>query len=475
MEDDSIFLIKNSCSFLGRQSTSASVPLSTKGFSFSPPVAGNCSYKDTLTLGALSSYINSAPSVSSDNPPSATTVLDGEDDETINFVLSNTDKERLSKRWAQSLIVKSKRGKKMTQGGNQISNSLQNPTKFFESDKSVNASGKEQVKLKTTPSVKTSWLPKTFEVGQSSTLAENQKLEIDIPFSSFGENPNLSTELNSASFFIQEFESLSNSAISSSLNMGENTFTSSIHLSSVPKPCFGKSCDNAEPNLSTEEPIQAEAKKLHHKKKISGAESQPEQPIERPFSATIGLEGIARLPSSVEAEIVIGELIKSAIRVRCTETNSTRSDLGTDGGRGIGECNPSSHHSSDLSYGLGIENDKGLGKLVARPQLGGAGLDADNGTVSSPCGSPRVPNGQQHALSLSDRDQPQCKSFPRLRKILENARGTREKDAQDRIILPADTSTSCPGVATKARPKGVKNTRKSKAKSTKNVNDSMEL
>ncbi|OMO70978.1 hypothetical protein COLO4_28420 [Corchorus olitorius] len=101
MGDDSIFLINN-----GGLGFSEPQQTSVQG-AFTPSMqSSKCSYKDSLTLGVLGSYINCNSDEETEVPPSATTISTSQSDEVINITLSNSDKERLAKRWAQSLIVK---------------------------------------------------------------------------------------------------------------------------------------------------------------------------------------------------------------------------------------------------------------------------------------------------------------------------------------------------------------------------------
>ncbi|OMP01496.1 hypothetical protein COLO4_11819 [Corchorus olitorius] len=169
-----------------------------------------------------------------------------------------------------------------------------------------------------------------------------------------------------------------------------------------------------------------------------------------------------------------GELIEPSVHIHCPKT-PTNSGMDPNSGRREGKCHPKSHNIDGDSNGLGTENNQIMGKLVERSQLGDSSVDADNGTLLPPCGSPRISTGEQQIISIQDREQSQCKSFARLRKILENARGAEDKDTKDRILLPSDAEKGSSRVAPKSRPKGGKNTKRSKSTNSKHVNNSVEL
>ncbi|OMO59803.1 importin subunit alpha-7-like protein [Corchorus olitorius] len=83
---------------------------------------------------------------------------------------------------------------------------------------------------------------------------------------------------------------------------------------------------------------------------------------------------------------------------------------------------------------------------------------------------------QDDSLQIGNKSQSQ--SFPRLRKILENAWGAGEKDAQDRLLLPANTQTSSSRLAPKVRGKKAKPAKRSTKptnSTSRNDIDCMEL
>ncbi|OMO55427.1 hypothetical protein COLO4_35998 [Corchorus olitorius] len=391
------------------------------------------------------------------------------------------------------MVVQNKTSRKQTHGGKPNLNSLQKSVLQADSDSSIkvlaeqkqnvstkkgnklkvdfpsqksilvnnNKKGKEQLNSKIAPIPKNSWKPKYFEIGKSSTLNKNQSLELPIPISSSHAFRGITSEENPVPSLGQEFEFLSNLPISYTPMMG---FKPSISHCCFENSILGKLSENAKQSS----PSQSQC--LSGTSGTQALEKDPRPPcstrVEKSGPAAFSLEGISGLTlttDTTKTRALSCGFIEPTVCLSSSEAYPDRPRLVPIAGRGIRELHTNSHHPNGVTDGLGIENDQILGKLVEGSELGDPNLDADNGAVLSPCRSPRISIGQHQIHSFQGGEQFECKSFPRLRKIFENSRGTGDKNSQDRPLFTGDIATSSARVAINLRPRAAKNSRKPKS------------
>ncbi|OMO85506.1 hypothetical protein COLO4_21591 [Corchorus olitorius] len=312
--------------------------------------------------------------------------------------------------------------------------------------------GKEPNFVKSATAKKVDWAPKVIEIGESS-LPKNQALITEFPTSSYSSKLSSISESNPDSRLMKDFEFLSSHQSRDFASMELKSFISPfspILLSSCFAPICSKSSHHANPSSSPEESSEKLSTPDGTKKQSDATSTRNRS--ECTTQATIGVKRGPNEPDSEEGLAFAGQLVQSTFCLSSSET-TTNPGLDPDTRGRNGEQPPSANHPDDYPNGLGTKDNPLLGELVERPQLGSTDLDADSGGVLLACGGSRVPLRQQPDDCVQARDESQCNSFPRLRKILEGARGAGQKNAQDRCVLPTDTPTSSSELALTVRGK----------------------
>ncbi|OMO90343.1 hypothetical protein COLO4_19231 [Corchorus olitorius] len=151
---------------------------------------------------------------------------------------------------------------------------------------------------------------------------------------------------------------------------------------------------------------------------------------------TLSVERGSIEPATTKEMAFTGPLVDEPFCLQSSEERANNPSSDPFPERGIEEQYPNAHHSDEHSDGLGTKLDD----------------------------------------SFQVRDESQCKSFPRLRRILETARGAGQEDAQVRCVLSTDTPASGIRVAPTLRSKRgkAKPVNKSKSKN-RNVDDCLKL
>ncbi|OMO70232.1 hypothetical protein COLO4_28682 [Corchorus olitorius] len=553
MEDDSIFLINShiyedsgtsAIAIPDGKDKDAEEPLSSSAF----PSSSKISYKDTLSLGVFSSFINESNESDSLDLNTTTTINSEQtiNGEVINISLSSSDKERLSKRWAQSLIVKVY-GKRV--GYKFLSSKLQQLWKLqnfpaivdlgedffllkFEHERDFNFVLKEGpwfigghflTVRKWEPNFRASeatfssvavWvrlneLPVELFDGEilktigrsigtllkidSHTLAGERgryarlcvQININKPLARFlkiedreqpityegigslcfhcgrlGHKEESCPEKVTATVPIDQEESKEEKNFGPWLVV-QNRKTKKGNQRGIPlSNCLQKNAQpivtkgtktvnevakqsDANPSFSSENPKPAE--KGESKAPTQGDDEGPmaatSTPTECSTQRALSVEG-----RSARDVALTGNFIEPTLCVSSAKAGEPGTDLVTDTGGGNGKQHSGADHPTRLSDGLGTDDNNVLGELVEGQTMGSSSMDANSGRILSPCGSARVPSGQQQDGGFQDISQPKCQSFPSLRKILEDARGAGQKNAQDRCVFNTDTAASGSGM-----------------------------